>query len=47
MFYRRLRDDVKDKLSKDKRLKLLTDYITKAIKIDNRFYERRFKKTRN
>ena len=46
MFYRRLYDDIKDELSKEERLKLLIDYITKAIKIDNRLYKRRFEKAR-
>ena len=44
-FYRGLRDDVKDELSRDERPEDIHEYITKAIKIDNRLYERRLEKT--
>lgn len=46
-FYTSLKDNVKGKLSKDKCLRQLNEFITKAIKIDNRIYERRFEKTKS
>lgn len=44
-FYAGLKDDVKDELSKEERPELLSEFTTKAIKIDNRIYERRLEKT--
>jgi hypothetical protein len=43
-FYQGLREDVKDEISKEDRPDELTDYIEKAVKIDNRLYERRLEK---
>lgn len=45
-FYEGLKDEVKDELSKQDRPKKLNDYIAKAVRIDNRLYERRMEKGR-
>ncbi|OIW24505.1 hypothetical protein CONLIGDRAFT_584087, partial [Coniochaeta ligniaria NRRL 30616] len=39
-FYERLRNNIKDKLSKKNRFDNLYKYIAKAIKINNRLYKR-------
>ena len=44
IFYIRLKDNIKDKLSKYKRLDDFIDFIVIAIKIDNQLYKKRFKK---
>ena len=44
VFYIRLKDDIKDKLSKYKRLDNFADFIVIAIRIDNRLYKRHLKK---
>ena len=43
-FYKGLREDVKDDLSRETRPDKLHEYIEKAILIDNRLYERRLEK---
>jgi hypothetical protein len=43
-FYSGLRDNVKDELSKEDRPGTLHEYITKAVKIDNRLYERQLER---
>jgi hypothetical protein len=43
-FYRGLRDEVKDELAREDRPDQLHEYITRAVKIDNRLYERRQEK---
>jgi hypothetical protein len=43
-FYDGLRDNVKDELSKKDRPKTLHEYVTEAIRIDNRLYERQLEK---
>ena len=45
-FYGGLRDNVKDELSKEDRPDTLHEYIAKAIKIDNRLYERQLERKR-
>ena len=45
LFYDGLKEEVKDKLSEDEHPENLSDFITKAIKIDSRIYERRLEKT--
>ena len=39
-FYRRLKDNVKDEISKENRPDNLYEYIATVIKINNRLYER-------
>ncbi|CAG1990140.1 unnamed protein product [Fusarium graminearum] len=45
IYYRSLKEEVKDELHKADRPNNLTEYITIAIKIDERQYERRREKT--
>ena len=44
VFYIRLKDNIKDKLSKYKRLDNFVDFIVITIKIDNRLYKRYLEK---
>ena len=44
VFYMRLKNNIKDKLSKYERLDNFVDFIAMAIRIDNRLYERYLKK---
>ena len=44
VFYIGLKDDIKDKLSKYKRLDNFVDFIVMAIRIDNQLYKRRLEK---
>ncbi len=46
-FYKGLREDVKDELSKMTRPNSLQVFMNQAIKIDNRLYERRMEKKKN
>ena len=46
-FYKGLREDVKDELSKTERTDNLSEFVTQAIKIDNRLYERRMEKKKH
>ena len=43
-FYKRLKDDVKDDLYKENKLDNLTEYMQRAIKIDDRNYIRYIEK---
>ena len=43
-FYNGLRDDVKDELSREARSEILSEITDKAIRIDNRLYERRLER---
>ena len=40
MFYQKLRDNIKDELTKNDRLEKLVEIIEKSVKIDNRFIKR-------
>ena len=40
VFYSGLKEDVKDEISKEDRPETLSEFITKAVRIDNRLYER-------
>ena len=44
LFYHGLRDEVKDEICREDRPEEFDDYVTMAIKIDNRLYERRLEK---
>jgi hypothetical protein len=43
-FYKTLKTEVKDELHMKDRPAILTEYITMAVKIDNRQYERRMER---
>jgi len=43
-FYNGLRDDVKDELNREARSEILSKITDKAIRIDNRLYERRLER---
>ncbi len=45
-FYEGLKDTVKDEISKEDRPDTLTEYITKAVRIDQRLYERQQERQR-
>ena len=47
IYYKRLKDPVKDKLSRDKILKDMDKIVEKAIQIDNRLQERKMEKRGN
>jgi hypothetical protein len=44
LFYRGLKEEVKDNLIREKRPDEFTDYMEMAVAIDNRLYERRMEK---
>jgi hypothetical protein len=44
LFYRGLKEEVKDDLIREKRPDEFTDYVEMAVAIDNRLYERRMEK---
>jgi len=46
-FYKGLREEVKDELSKNDRTASLSEFVAQAIKIDNRLYERRMEKKKH
>ena len=43
-FYNGFRDDVKDEFNREARSEILIEITNKAIRIDNRLYERRFER---